>query len=134
MSAAKKKRKARPAQPDHSRQQALECIPVKNPQVWEEIDADGDLRLLYQVQVRPWFHRIMKKITGREKSVIDRTLQLDQLGASVWQMIDGRKSVRKIIDEFQDQQQLNRREAEISVSAFFKELGRRGLLAMREQQ
>lgn len=134
MPPGKKKGKERPETPDHSRQHALECVPVKNPRVSEAVDSNGELRLLYQVQVRPWFHGVLKKITGRRKTVLDRTLQLDLLGTSVWQMIDGRKSVRKIIDEFRDLHQLNRREAEISVTAFFRELGKRGLLAMREEE
>lgn len=134
MTPAEKKRKSRPVKPEHSRQHALECIPVKNPQVSEEVDSKGELRLIYQVQVRPWFHGVIKKITGRRETVIDRTLQLDQLGTAVWQMIDGRKSVRNIIDEFRNLHQLNSREAEISITAFFKQLGNRGLLAMREKK
>ena len=48
-------------------------------------------------------------------------------------MIDGEQNVRNIIDEFQAVHKFTRREAEISVTAFFKELGKRGLLAMREK-
>lgn len=115
-----------------SRNYAFDCVPVKNPQVREEADEKGELRLVYQVQVRPWFQGVLKKIIRSESSIINRSLQLDPLGASVWQMIDGRQSVKKIIDEFQAIHQLNRREAEVSVTTFFKELGKRGLLAMRE--
>lgn len=133
MATSKKTGKVLQTNPNHSRNHALECIPAKNPQVSEEADANGDLRLLYQVQVLPWFQGVLKKITRSKSTVINRTLQLDALGTSVWQMIDGRQSVKKIIDEFQAVHQLNRREAEISVTAFFKELGKRGLLAMREK-
>ncbi len=116
-----------------SRNRALDCIPVKNPQVREEADRQGEIRLHYQVQVRPWFQGVVKKITRSESSLISRTLQLDPLGASVWQMIDGKQSVHNIIEVFQAIHQLNRREAEVSVTTFFKELGKRGLLAMREK-
>lgn len=134
MVASKKTGKALRTNPGYSRHHALECIPVKNPEVSDEADANGDLRLIYHVQVRPWFQGVLKKITRSRSTVIKRTLQLDALGTSVWQMIDGRKSAGKIIDEFQAEHQLNRREAEISVTAFFKELGKRGLLAMREEE
>jgi hypothetical protein len=116
-----------------SRNRALDCVPVKNPQVREEADRKGELRLHYQVQVRPWFQGVVKKITRSESSLISRSLQLDPLGTSVWQMIDGEQTVKNIIDEFQATHQLNRREAEVSVTTFFKELGKRGLLAMRER-
>ena len=128
----KKKRKAG-KNPSHTRQHALDCIPVKSPEVKEKKDRSGELLLVYQVQVRPWFQGVLKKITRKESTLINKTLQLDSLGASVWKMIDGEQSVRKIIDEFQSVHQFTRREAEISVTAFFKELGKRGLLAMREK-
>ncbi|MDW7771554.1 MAG: PqqD family protein [Desulfobulbaceae bacterium] len=130
----KKKGTAYQRSPDSSRFHALECIPVKHPQVAEQADGTGELRLTYKVQVRPWFHGVVKKITGSRETIINRKLVLDLLGASVWRRIDGRKSVRQIIDEFQAEHQLNRREAEISVTAFFRELGKRGLLAMRERE
>ena len=132
MAASPKTKKIMQVNPNHSKNHALECIPVKNPQVSEEAQENGEFRLIYQVQVQPWFQGVLKKITRSKSTLIDRTLQLDVLGSSVWQMIDGRKSVEKIIDEFQTMHQLNRREAEISVTAFFKELGKRRLLAMRE--
>ena len=47
-------------------------------------------------------------------------------------MIDGKREARKIIDDFQETHKLNRREAEISVTTFLKELGKRGLIVMRE--
>ncbi len=115
----------------HSRHHALDCVPVRNPQVKEEANKKGELRLVYQVQVRPWFQGVLKKITRQESSLINRTLQLDPLGESVWRMIDGEQSVRKIIDEFQTTHQLTRRETEVSVTTFFKELGKRGLIAMK---
>ena len=130
----KKKKKLLQNTPAHSREYALKCIPVKNPQIAEETDTEGELLLRYQVQVRPWFHGVVKRITGNGKTVIERKLQLDHLGTSVWRMIDGRKNVAKITAEFQEQHQLDQREAEISVTAFFKELGKRGLLAMREKE
>lgn len=128
-----KGKQKREGQQGHSREQALGCIPVKNPQIDEELLGNGELRLLYQVQVRPWFQGVLKKITKKKETTITRTLQLDILGASVWKMIDGEKSVEKIIGEFQAVHQLNSREAEISVTSFFKELGKRGLLIMRQE-
>lgn len=117
-----------------TRHQALECIPVKNPQVKEEIQDNGEVRLIYQVQVRPWFQGVIKKLMKKDQTLINRTLQLDILGSIVWQMIDGTKSVHTIIKDFQTDNQINRREAELSVTSFFKELGKRGLLAMREKE
>lgn len=115
-----------------TRDHALGCVPVKNPQIGELEDDNSELCLSYQVRIRPWFQNIVQKITGRSDDLINRKLQLDTLGTTVWRMIDGRRTVRNIVDDFQAMHQLNRREAEISVTTFLKELGKRGLIVLRE--
>ena len=127
----KTKQPARFEQPP-SRDHALACIPVKNPRLAERENENGELCLTYQVQVKPWFQGIYKRFANRRDTVIDRKLQLDALGTAVWRMIDGQRTVREIIDAFQTAHRLNSREAEISVGSFLKELGKRGLLAMRD--
>ncbi len=115
-----------------TRNHALGCIPVRNPEVIEQKNDDDELCLTYQVRIKPWFQSIVKKITKRGDDIIERKLQLDILGSSVWLMINGKRETRKIIDAFQVAHKLNRREAEISVTTFLKELGKRGLIVMRE--
>lgn len=114
-----------------SKDQALACIPVKNPRISEDDNGSGEVCLTYQVQVKPWFQGIYQRFSSRRDTVMDRKLQLDALGTAVWRMIDGQRTVREIIDAFQTTHRVNRREAELSVSTFLKELGKRGLLAMR---
>jgi len=115
-----------------TRKHALECIPVRNPQITEQKNDDDELCLTYQVRIKPWFQGIVHKITKRGDDIIERKLQLDVLGSTVWHMIDGKQTVRKIIADFQATHKLNRRESEISVTTFLKELGKRGLIVMRE--
>lgn len=115
-----------------TRDHALECVPVRNPQITEQRNDEDELCLTYQVRIRPWFQNIVQKITGRTDDLIERKLQMDALGSTVWQMIDGKRKVKEIVDDFQGTHMLNRREAEISVTAFLKDLGKRGLIVMRE--
>ncbi len=116
-----------------NRQYALACLPVRNPECIEEQKEEGIL-LTYPVQAKPWLRKIFKGAAGREPEIIQRKLQLDSLGSSVWQMIDGRKSVEDISRSFQQQHKLGLREAEISVSEFMQQLGKRGLIALREPE
>jgi hypothetical protein len=116
-----------------SRRAALEGIPVKNPGVREKKQADDELMLIYSVQVKPWFSGIFKKVAGRESRIINRKLQLDSLGISVWHLLDGKRSVRQIISIFQKNNQLHAREAEVAVTQFLRELGQRSLIAIREE-
>jgi hypothetical protein len=117
-----------------SRLQALQCIPVKNPEVQEHAAENGELLLVYQVRIKPWFAGVVRKMTGSTDNLVRRKLQLDLLGSSVWGMIDGHRSVEDIVASFQDDHQLTRRESELSVTAFLRELGKRGLVALHEEE
>ena len=115
-----------------TRDHALGCIPVRNPQITEQENDDDELCLTYEVRIKPWFQGIIHKIAKKNDDIIERKLQLDALGSTVWHMIDGKREVRDIINDFQATHKLNHRESEISVTTFLKELGKRGLIAMRE--
>ena len=56
-----------------------------------------------------------------------KKIELDELGTEVWDLLDGRRSVRHLIKSFAGTHQLEPREAEVSVTQFIRELGRRGL-------
>ena len=116
-----------------NRQYALACIPIRNPECIEEQKEEGFL-LTYPVQAKPWLRKIFKGAAGREPEIIQRKLQLDSLGSSVWQMVDSQNSVKDISRSFQQQHQLGLREAEISVSEFIQQLGKRGLIALKEPE
>lgn len=113
------------------RQYALACIPVRNPECTEDWHDEG-LLLRYPVQAKPWLRKMFTATTGRKPDVVFRKLQLDTLGTGVWRMIDGNTSVRHISRNFQLQHQLDQREAEIAVSTFIQQLGKRGLVALKK--
>lgn len=116
-----------------ARKSALDCVPVRNPEIREQKNEQGELCLTYQVRIRPWFQGIVPKFTGRSDDIIERKLQLDELGSAVWHTINGKQTVQEIIADFQATHKLHLREAEISVTAFLKELGKRGLIIMKEE-
>lgn len=114
-----------------ARMRALASIPVRNPEVAQEEKSEG-LLLTYQVEVKPWFQGIFKRMSGKNSNIITKKLQLDGLGSSVWEMIDGMQSVQEITRTFAQTHQLESREAEISISGFLRDLGQRGLLAIKD--
>ncbi len=115
------------------RGQALACTPIRNPEVSEEETEDG-LLLRYPVEVKPWFQSVFKRLSNRQSNIIIRKLQLDQLGTSVWEMVDNKQTVAEIADQFRITHQLGVREAELSVTGFLKDLGKRSLIAMQDRQ
>ncbi len=128
-----KKKKSPTTAPGPDRKHALACIPMRNPECREEHKEEGIL-LRYTVQAKPWLRKIFKSAAGRDPEIIHKKLQLDAMGSSVWQVIDGSKSVLTISRDFQKQHQLGPREAEISVSEFIQQLGKRGLVALKEPE
>ena len=114
-----------------TRAEALECTPAKSRQVKETILEDGNLLLDYTVSVRPWFSGLLKRLGAGTDGRIAKQLQLDELGTQVWGLVDNRRTVRQIVQEFARSHRLMEREAEVAVTRFLRELGKRGLVGLR---
>ena len=121
----------RPKGPTISRAEALDRIPVKNRQISENRLESGEVVIHYPVIMRPFFAGLAKRFGGQEAQIRIKKLQLDELGTSVWNLMDGERSVRQLVKMFAGTHQLEIREAEVSVTQFIRELGRRGLIGMR---
>ncbi len=92
---------------------------------------NGELLLEWPLRIRPFFITLAKRLSKVAVESPTRKIQLDSLGCLVWNMVDGQKNVALIIQEFRSASGLSVQEAEISVTAFLRELGRRGLVVMR---
>jgi hypothetical protein len=120
----------KPPSPAISREEALRCRPWKSTEVTEEHLQSGDVVLSYPVVMRPWFARLLHRMGGPEETVRIKKLQLDALGTAVWELMDGRRTVRQVIEDFAGEHQLHPREAEVSVTLFLRDLGRRGIVGL----
>lgn len=110
---------------------ALEYTPVKNVQTEETRSDSGEILLVYTVTVRPWFTGLIKRFGGTSDGTFQKKLQLDLLGSEVWDLLDGQRSVREVIRQFARRHQLHPREAEVAVTLFLRDLGKRGLVGLR---
>ena len=122
--------KKRPQKPQISRAEALKCTPVINSQVVADRLETGVVQIRYPVTIRPFFATWVKRFGGPDNYVQTKMLELDELGSSVWDLIDGKRSVRQLIQIFAETHQLQFREAEVAVTQFIRELGRRGLIGL----
>jgi len=115
-----------------ARAQALACIPVKGGHVQESRLESGEILLAYPDYREQRFIRLFRRL-GRlgDRKIRIKKLQLDTLGTSVWEFIDGRRSVRQVMELFAQKYSLHPKEAEVSVSQFLRELGRRELIGLR---
>lgn len=130
----KRKRATRPPSPAEgglTREKSLALIPVKNRFV-ETTRLDGGLvRLSYPTTVKPWFSGPAKRLGVWNGKPMIKKLDLDEMGTLAWNLIDGKCAVKDIIAAFAARYALERREAEISMTAFIRELGKRGVIAFR---
>ena len=113
-----------------SRSEALEYTPVKSRQISEFRLESGEVIIEYPLIVRPWIAAVAKRLGGLQDRKQTKKVQLDALGTSVWDLVDGKRSVRMIIQIFARTHRLENKEAEVSVTSFIRQLGQRGLLGL----
>ena len=123
--------KKKPRDSAISRTEALESIPVKNIDVAEIRLETGEVLLNYPVGMRPWITAIVEHFGGKSGKTQTKKLQLDVLGTAVWDQLDGKRSVRKVIQQFANKHHLHPKEAEKSVTQFLRDLGKRGIIGLK---
>jgi hypothetical protein len=111
-----------------TRTEALASIPQRSPSVTWEVLENGDILIEYPLNIKPFFLQLANRFHKGQDQKPTKKLQLDSMGSKVWQMFDGVKEVKTIIREVADQSGLSLQEAEISVTTFLRQLGRRGLI------
>jgi hypothetical protein len=114
-----------------TRAEALKSTPVKNNQVEDERLETGEVLLTYPVTIRPWIAGLIRRFGGSADKPQLKKLHLDELGTAVWDLMDGRRSVRRVIEGFAGKYQLHPKEAEVAVTRFLRELGKRGLIGLK---
>lgn len=118
-----------------TRGEALDCKPLKNRDVDEKRTEDGLVQLSYPLRLKPLFADVAKRFgMWKEGSPPIKRLELDEMGTLVWDMIDGKNSVRKIAARFAEKYQVLPREAEVATASFLKDLGTRGLIAFSSRR
>ena len=91
----------------------------------------GELLLTYPVTIRPWLAGLFRRLGAKSERTVLKKLQLDPLGTEVWELMDGNARVRDIIRRFASVHHLPQREAEVAVTRFLWDLGKRGLVGLR---
>lgn len=114
-----------------TRPEALACIPYRSSLIdWNELE-NGDILIEYKLDLKPFFISIARRFSKQPDHNISKKLQLDEMGSRVWKMIDGENDVKSIIKTVSEKSGLTIQEAEISVTTFLRELGRRGLVQLQ---
>jgi hypothetical protein len=123
--------KKRQPQPIITRAEALQMIPVRNSAVEETALENGLLEIAYPLAVKPWFGKIAESVGLWDKRPMIKRLELDEMGSFVWSSIDGKSTVKQLAEAFVDKYDVQLREAELSVTAFIKTIGQRGIIGLK---
>lgn len=124
-------RKKKKQIPTYTREQALACTPVRNNVIsWERLDS-GVIQVEYVLLLKPFFASVLERFNPAPTEAPTRKLQLDDFGSQVWEMLDGTRTTADLIRDFATSHSLSIQEAEQSITLFLRELGRRGLIALR---
>ncbi|BHH84413.1 PqqD family protein [Desulforhopalus sp. 52FAK] len=120
-----------PEEPKVTRTESLACVPARVPSIsWDEDEAHKVI-IEYPLAIKPFFISIAKKFNKGEEQRLTKKLQLDNIGSRVWLMLDGETDVKTIIKKIAPPAGLTLQEAEVSVTTFLRELGRRGLIVIK---
>jgi len=109
-----------------SREQSLASIPVRNQAIEAEETEDGEVRLVIPLR-QTWWARLLAKVFYVPKT---RRVALDEVGSFVWGLCDGKHNVRQIIQALCERYRLHRKEAEVSVVAYLRQLARKGIIGI----
>ncbi len=115
-----------------SREKSLSMRPAVNRLVREQVMESGFLRLVYLSAYKPWFAGLARRVGAWDGRPLQRKLELDELGTFCFKLIDGERTVREMAGTLAERYGLPAREAELSMAAFLRELGRRGIVGFRE--
>jgi len=102
----------------------LSAIPLRNATIkWEQND-EGEVSIVIPPKDKLWVKIVTKifMIPGK------RVVVLDEISSYVWIQCDGEHTIRNIINSLCGKYNLTRKEAEVSLITYMRNLGKRGML------
>lgn len=111
-------------QPKIGREAMLKSKPARNDALTWEKNKNEEITITVERR-DDWKAKVLSKIFWIPKS---RSLMLDQIGAQVWDMCDGKTSVDAMIRKLSTEHKLNLKEAEVSLLTYLKSLGKKNLI------
>ncbi len=114
------------AKPKIDRKQALAVVPVRNPLIeWERRGKEIHLSIPMRDDcVARLVKRFLRNVPER------RRVALDEVGAAVWELCNGERSINSIVESISRSYKLTRREAEASVTMFLQTLAKRNYIGL----
>jgi len=124
------RRRKKPKGPVLSRSEFLKLKPVRNPIVKWEKNEKGEIKISVPLGQDSAKKGISAKVLSKlgPPPPKERKIQLDKVGSEVWELSNGDRTIRDIVDALHEKYKMMTVEAEISLDAYFRQLSQRGLV------
>ena len=118
--------------PKITREQMLAVRPVRHPKIeWAREPRKSDEVVVALLKI-PRLRGKWADFVAKWLQVPDyKKVELDEIGSDVWEMCNGSTNVEAIAKAIGVSYRLNKRQAEVSVTAYLKMLAERRLIALR---
>ena len=110
--------------PQMTREQAMSARPVRNPSLKARENDEGETVVVLPRR-KDWVGRLLAWAFFVPES---RPIVLDEVGTFVWEHCDGTRTVSDVVGLLAAEYKLSRREVEVSLTDYFKTLGKRGMV------
>lgn len=118
--------------PKITREQMLSVRPVRHPKIeWAREPRKSDEVVVALLRI-PRMRGRWADLMAKWLQIPDfKKVELDEIGSDVWEMCTGTSSVEAIAKAIGTSYRLNKRQAEVSVTAYLRMLAERRLIALR---
>lgn len=106
------------------RDDILSAIPLRNATIKWEQNSEGEVSIVIPQKDKLWVKVVTKIFMVPSKRVV----VLDEIGSYVWMLCDGEHTIRDIMNSLSSKYHLTRKEAEVSLITYMRNLGKRGML------
>ena len=128
--AAKRSEESPPAMELVSWRRTLLGVPLRN-EAAGVVEEDDGLRIGVALTRPRW---LVPPLSWVIKPRSERTVRLDTLGAEVWRLCDGERTVENVVDEFARRHSLTFHESRTAVTSYMKQLMQRGVLVIAAEE
>jgi len=112
---------------DSSWRRMLDARPVRNVTAQAAGSPNGEVSIAVATRRPRWLVPPLSWLVPLKPF---RTVHLDRLGAQVWELCDGQRTVEAIVNAFAERHRLTFHEARVAVTGYLSQLVRRGVLAV----
>ena len=109
-----------------TREQSLASVPLRNELIEVERSDGGEIRLVIPRR-ESWWVNALSRVFYVPKT---HRISLDEIGSFVWELCDGKHNVRQIVQALSTRYKLHRKEAEVSVVAYLRQLAKKGIIGI----